>query len=507
MKWTGPLQPGGDKELCSGSEANARRMRFGSLDAGPVDCSAQGALALRDDRYLVVLSPQSGWAQRQAVLQVAGGGQACRALPLLVAHCDAAAAASIAALPSVLRVMPALENLEETWPIVEGLDFLAGTHVAHQQGSGIAGTTGGHARGAMRGYPVLRPASGGLELHFDPGLDLAAEPALMPAINFSLGTYARDYPVTGNDAVNAATWGVAQEQLVVAAAGNCGTHPGVSSVSAWARMPHVLAVGATTDESGNELAPYSSTGTPDQSGSGPDLVACGNSAVDPSVQGTSFAAPRVTFMACLITAALLQLRHALQVCAGRDVEGIRLVGPGMLDAWARGGIWGRRAWARNGLPSLPAVGTDAAAVAALWRLIASQGLPVQIRGGVTLLHELLRSAARPMPGHGHWQVGAGFVSDDLVLDRLAAVTGADVLRWFVRDPRRVALMPDAARLRVFDRRALATMKEVVRASYPQWNVDWQTRSFAWRLQEGESIDAIGEAARWSGHPLPDETHG
>ena len=95
----------------------------------------------------------------------------------------------------------------------------------------------------------------------------------------------------------------------------------------------VIAVGATRDPEGMELASYSSVGTAGIDESGPDVVAWGASAVDPSVVGTSFAAPRVASLCLVLYTAMLQLQTAISTFErGNPIEGIRLAGIGLVDS-------------------------------------------------------------------------------------------------------------------------------------------------------------------------------
>src|SRR5207247_823644 len=90
----------------------------------------------------------------------------------------------------------------------------------------------------------------------------AASPAIMPVVNLSLGPTSTAYPAHPADPINFASWVMSSRQLCIFAAGNHGAARETETMSAWAEMPWVLAVGATADAVGATLATYSSRGVP-----------------------------------------------------------------------------------------------------------------------------------------------------------------------------------------------------------------------------------------------------
>lgn len=494
-RWIGALPTVQRQEWYRPVEDRARVPEewFGVLDDVGDPCRPRGSKRFLTNKYLVLLNDIRVTAEeRRAVLDAAGAGRGYVTIPVVEVDCDQSTAQGLTTLPGVRRVIPALENIEELRPIANGLDFLATFAGVQRNGSpSDKQLTGGRLQGEAPGYPRLEITDQGSELLPDPQADWLTEPAIMPVINMSLGTFARDYLFTPSDIVNLATWGAAHEQLVVVSAGNCGRHRGVETMSAWAQAPWVLSVGATSDHEGRTLAEYSSRGSPAEPESGPDVVACGICSVNPSKSGTSFAAPRVTYFAMICAAAILQLRHAFQVAAGGDVEGVRLVGCGWLDSW--GPEMFSERMPRIKLPCLPILGTDLENVSAMLQLTSNANLAVDIRGNERILREMLLKAARPMDGYEPHEVGAGFLDEDLVIEYLANLTGSSLLEIFAQGsvPRESAV----SRLKVFKRDELAALANVIRFCAPMWKFDWRNERWSDRYFQGEDLTGLSEEDR------------
>jgi hypothetical protein len=449
-------------------------------------------------KYLVILKDINvARGDRLSILKAAGVGKAYRTIPVIEVECDDNTAESLRVFPAVRTILPALDGIDETRLIANGVDFLATLGELQRNGDfseAVSRTyTGGRTRGEMPGYPRLQATARGIELLPDPQIDWPAEPAIMPVINMSLGTFPRDYPFLPNDLVNLATWGAAHQQLVVIPAGNCGHHFDVETMSAWAQAPWVLSVGATTDETGTELAEYSSRGSSNNPASGPDLVACGVCSTDRGKSGTSFAAPKVTVIAMICAAAILQLRHAVQVATSQDVDGVRLVGAGWLDAW--GEEIHKEYMSRWALPALPVVGPDSERISATMKAASVENVRLDIRGNERILREMLVKAARPVPGYGPHEVGAGFLDEDIALDYLASLSGASLIRMFGDGHGSTSLFDKTSDIKVLDRTELQTLAELVRLSSPIWKFDWRTQRWALRRASADELSDLSEDER------------
>lgn len=245
----------------------------------------------------------------------------------------------------------------------------------------------------------------------------------------------------------------------VVAAGNDG--PAEATISPWASAPWLIGVGATEDD-GATLLPMSSVGRAGDPASGPHVVAPGRAVVplrpfearnhgtavalivagrdgagrategyaDTPVVGTSFAAPRVTRI-CAQLLALRALHHDLATLVARR-----------LPSEARSSDYIAACAALAGAPRLDAPGAvfldglAGAVLAPLLRLLAASALFGAAGAGplvasdepepVATLRRMLAAMARPLPGLGRHQAGAGFVSDAIAGDWLAAV---DALAW------------------------------------------------------------------------------
>jgi len=166
-------------------------------------------------------------------------------------------------------------------------------------------------------------------IQFDPAVRLPARLAAPAALNLSWGV-SPSKPFLPNDPVNVATRLAARTLPVVIALGNFSK--GVTeTASAWAAAQCVISVGATDSATGGVLLDSSSRGNPSQPGTGPTVVAYGASALDDSVRGTSFAAPRVAAELLVLAGWCLTLRHLLASARGGVLEAIPLVGHGVVD--------------------------------------------------------------------------------------------------------------------------------------------------------------------------------
>ncbi|GAA1185160.1 hypothetical protein GCM10009584_28960 [Ornithinimicrobium humiphilum] len=366
----------------------------------------------------------------------------------------------VRAVLGVVGCVPALATVDRTRGVVVGLDALAAFAARQANDDGALYR---HPPGS--GYPVLRENGIEAQLDWGPDLELPTPPAIVPVVNLSLGTLAVGFPTTTSDAVNMATAAASGEVLVVVAAGNCGDQ-GEDTLSAWARPEWVLSVGATEDADGTRIAAYSSRGGP-----GPDLVAHGASDLNPAQRGTSFAAPKVTFLARLVTAAFCQLGREIVVAqTGRQI-GVPAVGRGIIDSFGREIWWeGEDATA---LLALPLIGVRRSIVE---ELVRQTGDAMSVRSSPELLRQFLLSAARPVPGASSSTAGAGFVDVDAVIERLATVTLHDLWQWF--GPSASALPEALLSQQPFDRTGLHHLASVVAVTGPTVKFDYRAGRWA-----------------------------
>lgn len=377
-----------------------------------------------------------------------------------IAEVEGADEAALEALPGIALVRHAWNMVPSTRRLAVGLNALC--TFASRQASDLDAF---YRHPAGIGYPVITSRDGRQELDLDPETELPTPPALLPVVNMSLGTISVEFPTAANDVVNLATAAASSQVLVVVAAGNCGERVG-DSMSAWARPPWVLSVGAVDDADGIAIAPYSSRGDP-----GPDLVALGRSELNPDKRGTSFAAPRVTFLARLVVAAFCELGREVMIAQGHAPVGVPSIGSGFIDDFGDEMWWERTS--ATAFQALPLVGVHVPAVAALVEHAAGT---LTVRSTPPLVREILISSASPVLGAPADAVGAGFVNQDLVIDRLAAITGEELWTWFG-----ASSAPEGAelgQLRPFDAAGLHDLASVVSITGPTVKFDYKTGRWA-----------------------------
>lgn len=416
------------------------------------------------DTYLVVGTDDGADALAEELAADRRGDRPYLRFPLLEVTCSPADAEALARDPRVTLILPALGSLFSRRTLANGFAVLSALADAQNHQTGDK-PYGGRRVGDPIGYPILTVEDGRRLVDFDDGLDLPAPGALLPVVNFSVGPTSAAHPFLANDIVNVATYLASRTMVVVAAAGNCGA-VGEGSLSAWAQAPWVLAVGATSDEEGTTLADFSSRGRPDVEGSGPDLVAYGRSDVPPHPMGTSFAAPRVTALARLVTAAMAQLGRELRVVRGAEDHGVPLVGSAVLDDF--GDELTLRGVDYLPLIALPLVGVDREAVG---RYAESVPAGVDVRITPDWLRSFLLDCATPMDGYAVHEVGRGYIDVDRVIAVLSGLTFADLERSFGTPSR-----PDgpAAALRPFVADDLKVLDGVLRRSGPSVRYDYKT---------------------------------
>ncbi|MBL8264851.1 S8 family serine peptidase [Steroidobacter sp.] len=472
---------------------------FGTLAQSQQGGDTTAPTELPPDRFLVIPDGRVAKEVAARVREVTRHADFYLTIPMLDIRCDLATASQIHGWPGVRGVFQAPPGSDDTQGLVAGLDLLAQLDYVQRQ-SGTQTLVGGRRKGDQHGYPVVVNHEGELAIRHDPNLDWPVPPAALAVINLSLGTRTLDYEHAG-DPVNFAIAGAAKNQLVVVAAGNSGAVEGRSSMSAWAKSPWVLSVGATEDESGARLADYSSRGIESDPDSGPDLVACGISRLDGESAGTSFAAPRVTQFAVICASALLQLRTALQVVSGREVEGVRLIGIGMIDLFGEEMFFNAMG-PRVPIEAQPLYGPDLTALTELVKACRAEGIELDLGVDHRHVRALLESAVRPMPEYGAHEVGLGFVSQPLIKERLLSFNGAELLHMCKVGTVSEGLLARAAALRVFAPSQVDFMMRLATGSAPWWLFDFSNYRHGCRLDQGESVESLLESERKYGRKVP-----
>lgn len=400
-------------------------------------------------------------------------------LPVLELETDSQRAAALMQAPGIMAVLTALGGLPSSRTLAHGFDLLCGiSRMQHEQVSELR--YGGRSKGEAAGYPSVVHTDSGMVFN-DDGDDWPAPPALVPVINFSVGPVSVKHPYLANDLVNIATMLSAHHVLVVLAAGNCG-ELGESTMSAWARAPWVLAVGATSDEEGTILAPYSSRGTADDPDSGPDVVAYGGSFLPPFPQGTSFAAPRVSHLARLVTAAMAQLGREVRMADSAEPHGVPLVGMGLIDDWRED--FGSFPTELIPLPALPIIGVEVESVKAAVAVAREAGIHVDVLVNPSLLRTFLMNCATEIPGYRPHEVGRGFIDVDRVLDGLASLTFRDIITMFATKHGEDLAPEHFAAYRVFVRDELVTLDRVLRITGPHVQYDFKSQQLDWLPNSG-----------------------
>ena len=421
-----------------------------------------------------------------AVEKVWPGGRRFGALPMLAGDASPTELEAVAAIPGTAQALlgqayPAVE------PLLTGIDSLLMVEVACRAGFAAPYTLGGIDEESPES-PVLVERDGSFLVDSAP----PAYPTRMghqPVMNLSLGPTSVDAPSDPRDPVNIATFLASHLILPIFAAGNDFQREGRETMSAWAEMPWALAVGATDDPAGTLLARYSSAGIEGVPASGPDLTAYGRSELDCEVDGTSFAAPRVTGHAAFLAAVVWQLAHAAPARAPAgptQTQGIPIVGWGVIDEF---GADRMPVEERLEIPALPPLAVDGDALGRTLTILAERGVPSDVTSNPERLRRMLLAACRPISQYGPHLVGAGFISEETVYDWLADFSGAHFAWLFSDKPPGSEAMRDLANVRLFDRGSLELLRKFVMRSAPVWRFDWKSRGFAMRATASEIAPA------------------
>jgi hypothetical protein len=420
---------------------------FGPLAAHLAQVDLDPPEGVLTDRFVALIDPTSDDAKNR-LRSLSPEVVVYFTLPMAVFTGTQEFARTVAAIPGVNMVAYAPVGSIESETLVHGFDILA-TYALAQRLSppGTPDIYGGAVVG-----------------------DVVTKPALMPVINFSVGPVSSRFPHRVDDPVNLATLSIAHEQLVVVAAGNEGPEQG-ETMSAWAESEWVLAVGGTSDRAGTLLAETSSRGVAERPSSGPDVVAYGASELNEALTGTSFAAPRVVRLAMLVSAAILQLRRPWLASLGAVVQGTELVGSGFIDVDYEALV--RQFAKRDGLPP---VGLQESDARECFDIVLRSGVELPVVGDPRLVRRILIQAARPIPGYGEHEVGAGFLDDEIVIRWLASRTGSEMVRWFdAAGSVDSSTHEQLAALQPFDEAGLGALLNAVVVSGPMWLYDYQLR--------------------------------
>jgi hypothetical protein len=279
----------------------------------------------------------------------------------------------------------------------------------HPRPNGFEGRGGQNGGWEHDGYPVMTGAG---QIAGDPGLDIETPACRFVALNLSKQDEPGEFDPGAP--LSVATQVASKQLLVVIASGNEGERDEVDDTrSPWARAPWVLAVGASEDEEGTRLAPYSGRSA---DGSEPQLVAWGASALDKSKLGTSFAAPRVIRETLVLATWLESLRYAVALARQQSPPGIPLVGEAMIDVGEPG--WPSK---QLPLPAYPFVGVNQHALVEALVALGPDADGLDLAPTPGRLRNVLARSGRPLA-----KAGQRFVSPATTREYLAAFNGLDL---------------------------------------------------------------------------------
>ena len=219
------------------------------------------------------------------------------------------------------------------------------------------------------------------------------------AVNISVGPSMKHAPLDPADPIHTIFHNATQKGLfIVVAHGNEGNPDGSRDgiINPWAATDYAISVGACDDD-GTAIWPNSSRGLMNVRATWPDLVAPCWSGLDPSVRGTSFAAPRVAEAAAKII-------HFLQLFAAEAGPDVAMILTVPKDTFIACRAMGRRM--AGELMYIDGAG------AATFRFDPTPS--------PNLVRQLLRDFTRPVPGALPHIAGAGMLDSA----RLNAFFGA-----------------------------------------------------------------------------------
>lgn len=391
-------------------------------------------------------------------------------LPFIFVRCSQADVQSLVHIPRFKFALPQTTEVEDYLPILRGINALR-SETGHQLYEWQEFVDRGGVLpdekfvGGMIPVGEYPPPLDPQRIVADETVHRDVPPAWMPVLNFSIGPMLPESPA---NPVLFALSAASNTHLVVVAAGNAGVLPDRTSLNEWAPIGAALLVGAAEDDKGMRLADYSSTGAPADEHNHPDVVAFGTSSLG-AERGTSFAAPRVSKIGCIASAATFQAARVLDEFQGRSV-GVPLVGWGMIDTGSETSALP----ARDGANVLPFGGLNEQVLLDAFHQAAKAGGQFHFYLNGALLRSMILKSAKPMPGYGVHQVGAGFVNENLFLDWLSRQSVGEFLEPFGA----VAKIPPAiCQMKLFDRSGLADLAGTIRRSRPTWFFDYERQRF------------------------------
>lgn len=261
----------------------------------------------------VLIDRRRGADALDALAAAVPGGQRFENIPIAVVDEASADEATLRSLPGILGVEPLTADRRA---ILYGFDR-AGYIIRGQRHQWtVGGVEPGHPYPSVDGQPI----------------GTAAPPAVCAAINLSLGDrHDALVPTSPDDSVIHALDHLSNSTVCVVAAGNGhDTAHRFETLSPWAESDAVLSVGATEDEAGTAVAPYSARGGELRPDLGPDILAWGRSALDPPEFGTSFAAARASAFVAIVRSWLGVVRANVDLAHGA-ATGVPLSGVFMID--------------------------------------------------------------------------------------------------------------------------------------------------------------------------------
>ncbi len=236
-------------------------------------------------------------------------------------------------------------------------------------------------------------------------------------------------PFVPNDPVNLATKRAFEQGItVVVAAGNWG--PQNATLNPWSAAPWVIGVGAAINQT--TLANTSSRGDPADGLHIPTVVAIGegpevgDGPMPPPGSWTSFAAPRVSFLALVCIEFIETLRSFMdknsQAITVGDEYCIAIVDTGVDETKVPKRLAGGR------VRILPEVGGK---LIALDEFLRSRNIPCAISTAPETVKMMLQAMAVQMDGKPH-EVGAGYVDEKTAIRYLRSFGARNFVQLFAR---------------------------------------------------------------------------
>jgi hypothetical protein len=408
---------------------------------------------------------------------------------VFLAKTDGEGAARIGKLDGVIGFE---QTAEANRRIIYSIDSLLRTSKAHRETLRLNGVLKAYVgadicEGGPPPYPYWDRTSAPPILRYDSDVRLDTRLCIFGALNLSIQPEPPKSHSDGDPACIAIRTASADVSVVIAAGNKFDANTG-QLIGGWAEEPCAIVVGATSDSKGEVLADYSLVGGRDGQPRGPTVVAYGRDD-ETSVEGTSFAAPRVADELAVLTAFALTIRHFVHLGSGAPLEGIPLVGIGYVDIDLLPGRGAEHGWHVSGLrrpekpvPALPRAGIDADAVFRVLRLLDKHGVPLKHRRVPDFLKEMLVTSARAIPAYDASEVGAGFIDKTTTAEYLASYSGLDYARTLLGfDVLSEAGKRSLAEIQVADRDLLVPMIDVWRTSVLKWGAD--LRDFKDRVRD------------------------